>query len=1736
MKLHPREPEDADTSRALPLRPFALDNFLLACPTGEFVLTTSIQLWIDNNVQPVSEKREKDKAVLQPLVLTNLSSADNVDRAGANSRKVSPFRWWHYPAFTPPTRVSNEPASPAPYSTMLSRYNSVMAGGDDMDEDIHMQSPPPQHPRGHDSQDVPDAQLSPKPLGQRLFEEFKARVMPSTQPKPSHDPIADLSLYITPATQHRRQKWPLLPELYLTSQPHPLRSSKLRTGRDFVVLWHSKDTKGIEELKAWVEAQKDKLVPKGPNAAMVEQGLYDLGVGDIVWARDLDAEDVAPLHDWLQLYVAEHDEFARSWEDVVADFEELKKTIIGKPGESTIHGTKFESYGRAEGIKDTRCYPTGLNVQKAPNITGPSKGLKVTDDRQINEKSTDGDYLRTVQLINRIITPLAVCAYRTRNPELYEILDEMAELVNTPRLACKENCLFTGGQLNIALAQLYESKGEMKELGFFGGVHKDQYDAEGSLSNMAVFSNLPEGYEGGRFHFVELGVFVMLEGIKFIGFSGLRYHGGTPPLAPQGVTHIDPSAYRIVHISYPQAHVIDGKTTFNIGATSDGSEKPLQVTATDRVCGVEPGTSSEATTTTFDMEEIVGPLSSMTVRPELEHGRHVTNHICFLKDAPTVVFPEELFSFVVRNHYYKNNLLNLQLPFKVTSDYEKFRQAFTDEHGNHPYPWPLAPTGEVWKEPSLKMDWQEMNARQKAKMSYTLLCASSARFIPSRHGKYLPYIHPSSRSGPSNVNIEETPGFYVDSDDETPQTTARRPPAAKASNKKRKEKKDGSTKTIVGGKTLALIDDPYGDKARRRDNDARIDIQVSPAQLPEPDVPPTLEDEYDSPLTPVDEDLPSTPTLAMAIPSSAAAPEAIPLSAVVSRPSAGSSAGSSSSLLLSTPTVAPSVTPNSPSTQQTARRSTRLAAAAPAKGSKKSSSKKVRETSSSDEESTGASKKRRSGASAGNANNRNSKRQKPGPKAKGKQGNLREKDAGLDKDYPVKLIIGFRTRGEGRYDFLCRWLDQKYADSWVVGSNMADEEPLRRFCQRHQLGTDVRRNTQLLGNIHSAHECFESDGACLGSVYFDKGTLDDEDFDEEEETVTGVNLLDIHDDLLDLEEPLNRMVQAGEAMFGPNESEHDEEEDGENKWGNQKIAFFADLNHELIANEKAKLLSYTSPPSPKLLDDLATTCNSLIRRPYEDSTLTKAADFLPSLAAAVSGIRSKEIDEGFTRNGLMTFHSIFTRWIFDTYDHFVAIMGEPDAKRRSWLHVLIDAILGDIRTLLYKEHAHLQYRFPDFFPTAPDVTSSVPNPTHGRKRAFKDNELRPAALGVAMSVVSEFFGMQRLEYIKGLFLVGVTVTLGFGALWLKPVWSAYEHPYRLTSRRHPPTEQEILNLTRKLMKHPYSTEATYIFQMQQLRGAMVDHFTRLAHPGIPYSLSYTDTGVTDEARWRLLNFLVATITLIPGYKGPHPEHNLPADKVRASHQRPDFMLVSREYAPCRIIIKKAGGPCDPAYRWTLAQLFSLLVFRGCLYDTRALREEDHTYYFETLEEWKEYSDPLIAQYGEAYICNKRPYGTTKGRESRNVDGFWDDAKVLKKVIDDYRNEHPSQKVPFALLLNVIQKKKGLDGKKNPKLFYTFGPLVSYLFCVDLVYAGVLEKPDMNVMAEIVVKLNRGWCSAMKSLGCLPYRACLQKEFITTFEFIDANMKQEHKDILGWDIFVFEHGGCKYIRFYPVRRT
>ncbi|KAJ4464250.1 hypothetical protein C8J55DRAFT_409094, partial [Lentinula edodes] len=106
--------------------------------------------------------------------------------------------------------------------------------------------------------------------------------------------------------------------------------------------------------------------------------------------------------------------------------------------------------------------------------------------------------------------------------------------------------------------------------------HFDKYDSAGGWTTMFSFPDIPaeNGWEGGRFHLVEFGLYVELDGIKSITFTGLRLHGGTPPLAPASVP-IPPSAYRFIVVLYPQGAILDGRATLNIAAASSGTTVQL---------------------------------------------------------------------------------------------------------------------------------------------------------------------------------------------------------------------------------------------------------------------------------------------------------------------------------------------------------------------------------------------------------------------------------------------------------------------------------------------------------------------------------------------------------------------------------------------------------------------------------------------------------------------------------------------------------------------------------------------------------------------------------------------------------------------------------------------------------------------------------------------------------------------------------------------------------------------------------------------------------------------------------------------------------------------------------------------------------------------------------------------------------------------------------------------------------
>lgn len=89
-------------------------------------------------------------------------------------------------------------------------------------------------------------------------------------------------------------------------------------------------------------------------------------------------------------------------------------------------------------------------------------------------------------------------------------------------------------------------------MGDFGGEHRDSKDSPGHYTNMIAISDLPDGFDPGRFFILVPGIFFTLENFASLTFSGLRAHGGTPPIAPPRCHQASLEwAYRFVVVMYP---------------------------------------------------------------------------------------------------------------------------------------------------------------------------------------------------------------------------------------------------------------------------------------------------------------------------------------------------------------------------------------------------------------------------------------------------------------------------------------------------------------------------------------------------------------------------------------------------------------------------------------------------------------------------------------------------------------------------------------------------------------------------------------------------------------------------------------------------------------------------------------------------------------------------------------------------------------------------------------------------------------------------------------------------------------------------------------------------------------------------------------------------------------------------------------------------------------------------------
>lgn len=95
-------------------------------------------------------------------------------------------------------------------------------------------------------------------------------------------------------------------------------------------------------------------------------------------------------------------------------------------------------------------------------------------------------------------------------------------------------------------------------LGSAGAVYIDPNDSPAHFTNMTCISDLPNNFDPRCFFLLYPGVFFEQKNFYSFCFSGLRWHSGTPPIAPPGTSQeILEWAIWVTLISYPPGSILD---------------------------------------------------------------------------------------------------------------------------------------------------------------------------------------------------------------------------------------------------------------------------------------------------------------------------------------------------------------------------------------------------------------------------------------------------------------------------------------------------------------------------------------------------------------------------------------------------------------------------------------------------------------------------------------------------------------------------------------------------------------------------------------------------------------------------------------------------------------------------------------------------------------------------------------------------------------------------------------------------------------------------------------------------------------------------------------------------------------------------------------------------------------------------------------------------------------------------
>lgn len=170
--------------------------------------------------------------------------------------------------------------------------------------------------------------------------------------------------------------------------------------------------------------------------------------------------------------------------------------------------------------------------------------------------------------------------------EWVRLQEERWEINNLPAIGHESNHgLFAQVQVNYAGVELANSStGLDKNLGNAGLPHFDQHDDPQGYTCMFAMNHNFDKYKihPGMFFFLELGLYMELANFRPVYFSGLHFHGGSPPRAPHGMTQIPDDAVRMVVVEYPNEPLLSGESVSQTLAVTASGRGRVEFLPSDR--------------------------------------------------------------------------------------------------------------------------------------------------------------------------------------------------------------------------------------------------------------------------------------------------------------------------------------------------------------------------------------------------------------------------------------------------------------------------------------------------------------------------------------------------------------------------------------------------------------------------------------------------------------------------------------------------------------------------------------------------------------------------------------------------------------------------------------------------------------------------------------------------------------------------------------------------------------------------------------------------------------------------------------------------------------------------------------------------------------------------------------------------------------------------------------------------